>query len=697
MFIHGPRLAQLESRAEGIGDHVTGAFDSIVLTVRDWYRSFDDINITRRLWLEQVDSTLLPLVMQAYDDSASDTWEKLNSIGDEAQRTLTAALIPKLVSNAAETFLQGAKQRLVAIGEVLWNAMRLELLQGLQFGEGVGALRDRLVNAARVAAPRARNAAQTEIIGASNAGSFQQMKAAQVVALKKWVARDDDRTRQSHRDVDGTQVDMNTRFIVGGHAMDYPHDPTAPPEEVYNCRCTLVWEIVEEGKLTDELVIQSLAAAARDDKRDGAMIALVPREAEQLALADFEPANELHVTLFYLGDADDITPTQINELVTQLMQDVRSAGRSVPIFARAFGVAHWNPESDNPAWVLNVGDAARDDPSGLERLRDQVEQAVNGVGITYPAQHSPWQPHICIAYSKDDLYGELASKLGPVTFDTLRVAWGEYDIDIPLTIGGDAEVIVADADAQAFHLPTKHDQKSHGNRAGKKDNISTKSREKRQRTTVAQPMTQDEFEERVQNAANDEDVFAKLTVNDDISSIEDLIASGELTGVTVSDVRAAYRDYTSSNYEIINKSLRRTNSTDDLNEKMAKTVQTLDNVLSTARTQGDIIVRRGIKNPRTTFGDAFVDDNERDSNRGLTWIDDAFVSTTASTEIADEYGSDIVMNILIPRGMFASGVPSSEFPVEREIILPRGTRYRVVSSYRARSIGKMIFNVEVVE
>lgn len=262
MFIHGPRLAQLESRAEGIGDHITGAFDSIALTVSDWYRSFDDINITRSLWLEQVNSTLLPLVAQAYDDSANDTWEKLSAIDVEIESSLTAALIPKLVRNAAETFLEAARQRLVAIGEVLWNAMRIELLQGLQLGEGIGALRTRLVNSARVATPRARSAAQTEIIGASNAGSFQQMKAAQVTALKTWVARNDDHVRPSHHEVDGTQVDMNVSFIVGGHAMDYPHDPTAPPEEVYNCRCTLIWEIIRQGEVTDELVIQSLAADA---------------------------------------------------------------------------------------------------------------------------------------------------------------------------------------------------------------------------------------------------------------------------------------------------------------------------------------------------------------------------------------------------------------------------------------------------
>lgn len=439
-----------------------------------------------------------------------------------------------------------------------------------------------------------------------------------------------------------------------------------------------------------------LIAAARDDKTDGAMIALVPRDADQLALDGYELPDELHLTLFFLGDADEITPTQINELVTGLMQLLRAQGRSVPIFAQAFGVAHWNPESEHPAWVLNVGDKARDDPSGLTDLRLQVEDVLRGTGIDYPPQHSPWQPHICIAYSKDDLYGELASKLGPVTFDTLRVAWGEYDIDIPLTTG-DVVIAASTSVHDAFHLPGKHNQKSHGNRTGKKDrDLKNSAPTQQKKSTSTKPMTRVEFESRASSAARDEDVFAQLVVNDDMKSVASLVDSGKLPGLSVADVGQAYGEYTGSSYETINTQLRSTNSINDLSDDEAATVKTLDQVMKVSPLTGDIIVQRGIKNPRKTFGDAFVDSNEPDSNRGLTWTDDAFTSTTASSEVADVFGSDVVMNILVPKGTYATAAPGTEFPAEFEIILPRGTKFRVVSSHRSRSIGRMVFNVEVI-
>lgn len=262
MFIRGPRLGQLENHADTISARIDTELTSVTDTVMDWYRSFDDINLARSLWLERVNTVLLPMVLQAYDDAAHDTWEKLNAADDEAVPALTAAVIPRVVARFVEGLVDNARRRLTAIGDMLWNAMRTELLIGTQLGESAPALRDRLLSATKVAAPRARNIAVTEILGAAQAGSFQQVKAAQVTALKRWVAKDDDRVRESHRDVDGTQIDMNAKFIVGGHAMDYPHDPVAPPSETANCRCTLVWEIVEKDELTDELVIQSLAADA---------------------------------------------------------------------------------------------------------------------------------------------------------------------------------------------------------------------------------------------------------------------------------------------------------------------------------------------------------------------------------------------------------------------------------------------------
>jgi hypothetical protein len=53
-----------------------------------------------------------------------------------------------------------------------------------------------------------------------------------------WHATHDDRTRDSHRVMDGQVVKQDEPFITGnGVALMYPGDPNGPADEVINCRC----------------------------------------------------------------------------------------------------------------------------------------------------------------------------------------------------------------------------------------------------------------------------------------------------------------------------------------------------------------------------------------------------------------------------------------------------------------------------
>lgn len=58
--------------------------------------------------------------------------------------------------------------------------------------------------------------------------------------MKRWVSRHDARVRPTHTIAHGQTVRLEDRFIVGAARMLYPGDPTAPPGEVMNCRCTLI-------------------------------------------------------------------------------------------------------------------------------------------------------------------------------------------------------------------------------------------------------------------------------------------------------------------------------------------------------------------------------------------------------------------------------------------------------------------------
>ncbi len=55
----------------------------------------------------------------------------------------------------------------------------------------------------------------------------------------RWDTAGDDRVRDSHSEMDGQEVAMGEMFISGdGNALAYPGDPSGPPEDVINCRCT---------------------------------------------------------------------------------------------------------------------------------------------------------------------------------------------------------------------------------------------------------------------------------------------------------------------------------------------------------------------------------------------------------------------------------------------------------------------------
>lgn len=169
-----------------------------------------------------------------------------------------------------------------------------------------------------------------------------------------------------------------------------------------------------------------------------AMIALVPTEADaaRLALSEegSEAADQLHLTLFYLGEAADWSEASQADLVRRMRIHAESLR---PVAARVFGVAAWNPHSEEPAFVWNVGNEREsDDPTvsyGLEAARAAAVWALEDGhdDPQLPEQYAPWSPHVCAAYGQADI-SAMAERCGPVTFDRIRVAFAGQNVDIPL-------------------------------------------------------------------------------------------------------------------------------------------------------------------------------------------------------------------------------------------------------------------------
>lgn len=82
--------------------------------------------------------------------------------------------------------------------------------------------------------------ARTAMTGAQNGGRLEAVERANekgIEVKKGWMATLDDRTRDSHVELDGEEREVDEEFSNG---LMFPGDPEGEPAEVYNCRCRMV-------------------------------------------------------------------------------------------------------------------------------------------------------------------------------------------------------------------------------------------------------------------------------------------------------------------------------------------------------------------------------------------------------------------------------------------------------------------------
>lgn len=132
----------------------------------------------------------------------------------------------------------------------LWNRQHLvsAVAQGILQGEGIPDIAKRLQTVAAMDDNAATRNARTYITAAQNKGRIDSYERAEKLGIKtnkKWIATLDDRTRVEHRHLDGVSIPYSDVFKMDGYEIEYPGDPSAEPEMIYNCRCTLVDDILD--------------------------------------------------------------------------------------------------------------------------------------------------------------------------------------------------------------------------------------------------------------------------------------------------------------------------------------------------------------------------------------------------------------------------------------------------------------------
>lgn len=173
----------------------------------------------------------------------------------------------------------------------------------------------------------------------------------------------------------------------------------------------------------EALTAAAQAATGPAPTHTGAMIALIPSDYDLARLAGDEPADQLHLTLAFLGEAaaiDDDTRDRIVEAASGYFK--------APVATEATNVMVLNPHTDAYETALALGVKGMD----LVGPRENIMSAVRGV-YSFEETFKPWLPHVTMAWTDDiTRVKEFVPQLGPITFDTIRFAFGDEVRDIPL-------------------------------------------------------------------------------------------------------------------------------------------------------------------------------------------------------------------------------------------------------------------------
>lgn len=169
----------------------------------------------------------------------------------------------------------------------------------------------------------------------------------------------------------------------------------------------------------------------------GAMVAAYPDNPETLALDGYEPADRLHVTLAYLGDAADVAD-DVREDVHRLAAAI--AADYLPFDASVTGIAEFGSGTEEACAVLLVEAAA------FEGMRDTfMAHLAEMLPMSDAKPH--FVPHITLGYGADP--GALEDYAGrSVTFSRIGAAFGEevgmHGLGDTTTLDDDVATMAAD-------------------------------------------------------------------------------------------------------------------------------------------------------------------------------------------------------------------------------------------------------------
>jgi len=166
---------------------------------------------------------------------------------DQAKSIRGVLITKKPSSDFADAIKWWAKhwaaEKIKDINSVTKSKLKRIITNGAEAGLDFQSLAKKVLSTGKIQNPvRAEKIARTETHTASVYATHEGMVATGLVLNKEWVAMNDDRTRDTHKEAHGQTVPINGFYKVGGEIMARPGDPTASPENIINCRCVELYK-----------------------------------------------------------------------------------------------------------------------------------------------------------------------------------------------------------------------------------------------------------------------------------------------------------------------------------------------------------------------------------------------------------------------------------------------------------------------
>lgn len=202
---------------------VVAAGEPVQFNPDDAYRIEWWVNLVAEL----IDPAMRDAALAAFQAAAS----RMGLAFDLVSPFLEEAVLEQL--EAIVDFAEGQRQFIAA-----------ELQDGMRKGWSVDDLVKRLREHgdSPLNPDAARRVAQTEMIGAQNAANVATYQASGLTGTVRWMSTPDSHTRPSHVAANGQERRVGEPFEVGGHPARWPADPRLPTAERINCRCRVTFE-----------------------------------------------------------------------------------------------------------------------------------------------------------------------------------------------------------------------------------------------------------------------------------------------------------------------------------------------------------------------------------------------------------------------------------------------------------------------